>query len=235
MKYLFWDIDGTLLLTGGAGSYALEQAVRSYYGLREFSFTASLAGRTNAAIIKEAMLRLTGAYDPAAAATIMDLCAEELQIALPRYRGRVMQNVERTLRYFAALPGSYANCLLTGNDAKSSALKLAYYGLEQYFDFPRSVFGEVLAERSDLAREALRRLRRENPAASARDCIFIGDTPNDAACAAAINARCLIVLDGSSSTAAAFATAPPWQILAALPADPAELRQLFEANEKVKL
>ena len=28
MKYIFWDIDGTLLLTGGAGGYAMIDVIK---------------------------------------------------------------------------------------------------------------------------------------------------------------------------------------------------------------
>ena len=32
MKYIFWDIDGTLLLTGLAGADALRAAIRELFG-----------------------------------------------------------------------------------------------------------------------------------------------------------------------------------------------------------
>ncbi|MDQ9752394.1 HAD hydrolase-like protein, partial [Acinetobacter baumannii] len=57
--------------------------------------------------------------------------------------------------------------------------------------------------------------------------IFIGDTPNDVACAKSIGARCLIVLDGSSYQRADFEECRPWKIIDALPDDPAQLEAMF--------
>ena len=52
MKYLMWDVDGTLVLTGGAGKDAMINVIKDYYFLDAFDFTRSLAGRTDSDIIK---------------------------------------------------------------------------------------------------------------------------------------------------------------------------------------
>ena len=51
MKYLMWDVDGTLILTGGAGKDAMINVIKDYYFLDAFDFTRSLAGRTDSDII----------------------------------------------------------------------------------------------------------------------------------------------------------------------------------------
>ena len=38
MKYIFWDIDGTLLLTGLAGADALRTAIKELFGVEISSF-----------------------------------------------------------------------------------------------------------------------------------------------------------------------------------------------------
>ena len=53
MKYLMWDVDGTLVLTGGAGKDAMINVIKDYYFLDAFDFTQSLAGRTDSDIRKE--------------------------------------------------------------------------------------------------------------------------------------------------------------------------------------
>ena len=60
MKYLMWDVDGTLVLTGGAGKDAMINVIKDYYFLDAFDFTRSLAGRTDSDIIKSVVTRLRG-------------------------------------------------------------------------------------------------------------------------------------------------------------------------------
>ena len=53
MKYLMWDVDGTLILSGGAGKDAMIKVIKDYYFLDAFDFNKSLAGRTDS--VKEAV------------------------------------------------------------------------------------------------------------------------------------------------------------------------------------
>ncbi|MBQ2343364.1 MAG: PCRF domain-containing protein, partial [Acidaminococcaceae bacterium] len=59
--------------------------------------------------------------------------------------------------------------------------------------------------------------------------IIIGDTPNDTRCAAAIGARCVIVLAGSEFKKEDFNDCPPWKMWDKLPDDPADfVREISE-------
>lgn len=227
MKYLMWDIDGTLLLTGGAGGQAMIQVIKDYYFLDAFQFQESLAGRTDSEIIKSAVTFIRGRCHLAEAASLLIRYHMALPKFLPKYKGRVMKNVERTLKYFQRPESKYENCLLTGNTRTGAKLKLAYYKLDQYFNFDHSAFGELAEDRRELAKIALQRFYINNPQVSAKDLIFIGDTFNDVICAEAIGARCLIVLDGSSKKREDFTDCKPWKIIDFLPDDPAELEQLL--------
>lgn len=227
MKYLMWDIDGTLLLTGGAGGQAMIQVIKDYYFLDAFQFQGSLAGRTDSEIIKSAVTFIRGRCHLAEAASLLIRYHMALPKFLPKYKGRVMKNVERTLQYFQRPESKYENCLLTGNTRTGAKLKLAYYKLDQYFNFDHSAFGELAEDRRELAKIALQRFYINNPQVSAKDLIFIGDTFNDVICAEAIGARCLIVLDGSSKKREDFAECKPWKIIDYLPDDPAELEKLL--------
>ena len=60
MRILFWDIDGTLLLTQRAGIDALKESMRIRYGKNDFEFSHSLAGRTDSFIIKNAITEIKG-------------------------------------------------------------------------------------------------------------------------------------------------------------------------------
>jgi len=226
-RYLMWDVDGTLLVTGGAGMDAMIQVIKDYYFLDAFAFQKSLAGRTDSEIIKSAVTFIRGRCHLSEVASLIIRYQMELPKWLPKYQGRVMKNVEKTLQYFQRPESKYENCLLTGNIRMGAKLKLAHYHLDQYFDFDKSVFGELAEDRRDLAKIALQRLYIAEPSTTAEDLIFIGDTINDVLCAQAIGARCIIVLDGSSKKREDFAECQPWRIIDALPDNPEDFEQLL--------
>lgn len=227
-KHLMWDVDGTLLLSGGAGMQAMLQVIKDYYFLDAFAFQSSLAGRTDSEILKSAVTFIRGRCHLSEVASLIIRYQMELPKWLPKYQGRIMKNVEKTLQYFQKEDSRYENCLLTGNIRMGAKQKLAHYKLDHYFNFDHSVFGELAEDRRDLARIALQRLQIAEQGATAADLIFIGDTINDVLCAQAIGARCLIVLDGSSKKREDFAEVAPWKILDALPDNPADLERLLD-------
>lgn len=228
MKHLMWDVDGTLILTGGAGQAAMIQVIKDYYFLDAFAFQQSLAGRTDSDIIKGAVTFIRGRCRLAEAASLLIRYHMALPKFLPQFQGRIMKNVEQTLQYFQRPESKYENCLLTGNTRTGAKLKLAHYKLDQYFNFDHSAFGELAEDRRELARIALQRFYIADPKVTAEDLIFIGDTINDVVCANAIGARCLIVLDGSSKKREDFVDCQPWKIIDALPDNPQELEQLLD-------
>ena len=100
MKYLMWDVDGTLILSGGAGKDAMIKVIKDYYFLDAFDFNKSLAGRTDSDIIKSVVTRLRGRCNSAEAAGLLIRYHMELPKQLPLHKGRVLKNVEKTLQYF---------------------------------------------------------------------------------------------------------------------------------------
>ena len=229
MKYLMWDVDGTLVLTGGAGKDAMINVIKDYYFLDAFDFTQSLAGRTDSDIIKSVVTRLRGRCSSAEAAGLLIRYHMELPKQLPLHKGHVLKNVEKTLQYFSQPQSRYLNCLLTGNTRAGAQEKLAYYNLDKYFSFDHSVFGEVSEKREELARIAFSRFYlMHNQSFSPEQMVFIGDTPNDVKCAHSIGSRCLIVLDGSGYKREDFDQCKPWKIIDALPDDPRDLEKLLD-------
>ena len=229
MKYLMWDVDGTLILTGGAGKDAMINVIKDYYFLDAFDFTISLAGRTDSDIIKAVVTRLRGRCSSAEAAGLLIRYHMELPKQLPLHKGRILKNVEKTLQYFSQPNSKYLNCLLTGNTRTGAQEKLAYYGLDKYFSFDHSVFGEVSENREELARIAFSRFfLMHNQSFAPEQMLFIGDTPNDVKCAHSIGSPCLIVLDGSGYKLEDFDACKPWKIIDFLPDDPQELERLFD-------
>ena len=62
MRYLCWDIDGTLLLTNNAGLDALNLTIRERLG-QDYNFTHPLGGTTDSAIVKEVVTKRKRAGD----------------------------------------------------------------------------------------------------------------------------------------------------------------------------
>lgn len=221
MKYLFWDIDGTLLYTKGAGVDALKQAIIHRYKKENFEFSHGLAGRTDSYIVKRALTDLKGSCSAADAAGLLINYTQLLPNSLDKHHGYVLPNVENTLSYLQDYP-EFHSALLTGNCSQAAFLKVKHYNLQRYFDYPLSCFGELGEERVLLAQAAFQKLYVQNPDINVNDVIIIGDTPHDIECARSIGARCLIIMVGSYYEKREIEECHPWKIIDSLPDDPAE-------------
>ena len=228
MKYLCWDVDGTLLLTGNAGLDALNLTIRERFH-KDYHFPHSLSGTSDSAIVKEVVTALKGRCTSADAAGFLITYSRLLRQQLPTHHGRLMPYVKETLAYLHDQVPEWQSCLLTGNTRDAALAKIQYYGLAPCFDFNRSVYGDLSEEREELARILFSRLLGDRCVTSPGDLLVIGDTAHDARCAAAIGAPCLIVLAGSNYTRSDFAGHEPWKIIDALPADPADFVRLINS------
>ena len=228
MRYLCWDIDGTLLLTNNAGLDALNLTIRERLG-QDYHFTHPLGGTTDSAIVKEVVTALKGRCSSADAAGFLITYSRLLRQQLPTHKGRLMPYVRETLAYIRSQVPEWQNCLLTGNTRDAAVAKLQHYQLAPYFDFSRSVYGDLSEKRDELARILYSRLLGDSCITSPGDLLIIGDTVHDASCAAAIGAPCLIVLAGSSARREDFTELQPWKIIDALPANPADFVRLVNS------
>ena len=227
MKYIFWDIDGTLLKTGLAGVSALRAAIKQYFGIENYQFSHTLAGMTDSFIFKQTIKDIKGSCNADDADALLIIYHQLLPQYLPTHRGSLMPNVQTTLQYFAEHDTGYRTCLLTGNTTTGSFAKLKHYGIDQYFDSQYTTCGELNEDRSELAKTAYQRLQLLDPTLTPAKIIIIGDTPNDIRCAKAINARSLIVLAGSSYSRTDLQAHAPWRLIEQLPKEPQALLALL--------
>ncbi|MBA2504925.1 MAG: haloacid dehalogenase-like hydrolase, partial [Thermoleophilaceae bacterium] len=146
---LFWDIDGTLLLTGRAGIPALEGAAREIAG-REVDLTGMrTAGLTDGGIVSMVLEDLGVEPTPARVETML----RSYEDKLPRHMkeadtGQVMPNVRAILDSLAERD-DVLNLLLTGNTEAGAAVKLAHFGLDSYFS--GGAFSVDAAPREEIA------------------------------------------------------------------------------------
>jgi len=230
MLYLAWDIDGTLLLSNRAGYDALQEAICDYFFRKEpYEFRHTLAGCTDSSIIKEIVTDIKGHCTSGWAAALILKYEMYLKRNLKQHKGWLMPNVERTLQYLCANSPDITNLLLTGNTSNGARDKVTEYGIAKYFDFRHSAYGDLAEDRNELARILYHRLLADGLVKDTSQIIVIGDTPNDARCAASIGARCIIILTGSEFKQSDFADCPPWKVWQTLPDDPAEfVREIRE-------
>lgn len=196
MLYLF-DIDGTLVDTGGAGMAALKQATREVFG--DEGPELDLAGATDRGIVGSIHRHYGVEFTDEAFENYLTVYHERLAQNLARgeFAGRVIDGVSPLLRHLEA-DDSSALGLLTGNTAQGAGIKVRHFGLADYFAF--GAYGCDHADRNLLGPIALQRAEKHTGKSfTADETWIIGDTPKDIACAKAIGARCLAVATGSFS------------------------------------
>ena len=200
MSLLLFDIDGTLLLSGGAGIRAMTRAFEEVFDVREAFAGSDVAGRTDRFILSGALTRAGLPDTPEQhqlfrEAYVPRLREEILKPATGRYG--LMPGIQALLDRLRD-EGSVHFALLTGNYQSAAYVKLGHFGIEGFFEW--GAFGEESTERDELARIALRRAEARGLPATAREqSVVIGDTPHDVACARAIGARVLAVATGNYS------------------------------------
>lgn len=200
MSLVLFDIDGTLLLSGGAGVRAMTRAFASAFGVPDAFEGIAVAGHTDSFLLSQALARTKLADTPAVherfRAVYLPLLVEEIARPGSGRRG-VMPGVTALLTALAA-DRSFHPALLTGNYEEAARIKLSHFGLAGYFGW--GAFGEESPDRNELGRRALARAReRLVPAEACARAVVVGDTPHDVACARAAGARAIAVATGSYS------------------------------------
>jgi phosphoglycolate phosphatase len=214
-KLILFDIDGTLIRTGGAGVRAMTRAFSQTCGISDALKRVEVAGRTDRLIMTDA-LALSG----------RPLDDELLNEFRALYCTFLREELEQTATYEYSdagvkgmLPGvrplldrlqqrdDMDLALLTGNFRSSAEIKLAHYDLWRYF--PWGAFADDALERPDLLPVALTRYQSHTTRAiDPRDVIIVGDTPHDVSCARAGGARVVAVATGVFDTATLTACEP---------------------------
>ncbi len=203
IAWLF-DVDGTLLLTGGAARESFSCAVRDRLGIEDDLKDVSFAGRTEPRILADILRKHGRAFDAADEAAFWDAVFTHMRRLLVPGRGRLMPGIPALLDAIAA-EDAWLLGLLTGNMTQMAGIKLGHFGLRRRFSF--GAFGAMAEDRDALARGLVARLEREHGVPPAR-CIVVGDTEHDIACARAASARVLAVATGFTARETLAALGP---------------------------
>ena len=201
LHIILFDVDGTLVLTGGAGGRAMRRAFHDVFEIDDAFDGIPMPGRTDLNIINEALTRAGLADEPSRTAEFCERYFDHLAEALlePHPRKMIMPGVRKLLDALHQRNDVFLG-LLTGNFARSARLKLEYFDLWRYFRC--GAFAEDAEDRNQLVPIALQRAAAHGaPAPVPERVMVVGDTPLDVACAAASGARAIAVATGPADAA----------------------------------
>ena len=194
MHVCLFDIDGTLLNTGGAGQAAMEAAIDSEFGVTKPIEGISTAGRTDRAITTDLFEYYGLESDVETRDRFLSAYLHHLAVLLNELDGLVLPGIPELLETLSVREDIVLG-LLTGNYRDGARLKLEYYALHQHFGF--GGFGDDHLHRDDVAREALEQARANLDGAVDLNRVWvIGDTPADIRCGRAIGANVVAVATG---------------------------------------
>ncbi len=196
---LLFDIDGTLVLTGGAGMRAMTRALTEVFGVDDGFRGIAAAGRTDSELVARAFAQAGLPDTPEAHARFRAAYLPRLveEIAHPGTGPKgVMPGVRPLLEALAKQADAHV-ALLTGNYREAAEIKLSHFSLWHFFSW--GAFGEEAVDRRELGRIALDRAA--ELAVPSANAVVIGDTPQDVAVARAVGARAIAVATGPHSVA----------------------------------
>lgn len=201
MKLLLFDIDMTLISTGGAGRDAMITAFAHLTGHSDGMHKVRFSGRTDPAILRDA-LEVSGMewrldlQDKFRVAYLEELV---LEMKKPRTGMQIMPGILQALTALKKRE-DITLALLTGNWREGGRIKLEHFNLFHFFEF--GAFSDYAWVRNELPAVAARLLQEQKDIViEPQDVFVIGDTPHDVACTQPFGARSVAVATGNFSLA----------------------------------
>ncbi|HMJ72989.1 MAG TPA: HAD family hydrolase [Solirubrobacterales bacterium] len=198
IRAVLFDIDGTLLVTGGAGGVAWQRGFEELYEVEANVAEHTDAGMTDpeiAAIVFREVLGREGSVEERAKA--IGCYLKHLPDAVAESSGyRVMPGIEELLDRL--IDGGCLLGLVTGNIEAAAHIKLARGHLNRFFSF--GGYGSDSADRTELTKAALRRGELVSGGSLQNSsCISVGDTPRDVTAGHGAGIKVVGVATGSYS------------------------------------
>jgi phosphoglycolate phosphatase len=195
IKLVVFDIDGTLIDSGEAGSKALDRVFWDLFSEKDAFLKIACGGKTDIQIIREGLSLLGLSSDRPTISRILEAYVKTLKSEVALSNKRLMPGVKALLDALMD-KGKYRLGLLTGNIREGARIKLEPFSLNRYF--PSGAFGDDSENRNDLLPIALRRIRdQEGLSLDFKDCIVVGDTPMDVQCSKPFGALSIAVATGA--------------------------------------
>lgn len=195
MLTLLFDIDGTLIDAGGAGTRAMQQTMADLFGVDK-PLDVQVSGRTDHSIISDFFSAVSLDVNEHRQRFCVRYC-QLLKPMLAKTSGVVLPGVVELLDSLQA-NSEVTLGLLTGNLHEAADLKLKHYGLSHYFSF--GGFGDHHSNRNDVAAVACDEAWKHLGQRFRDDLVWvIGDTVNDVLCARSVDANVIAVETGGGT------------------------------------
>ena len=193
-KLILFDIDGTLLTSGGAGERALRRGFQARFGIEDDLAKVEIAGRTDSGIARQMLAHHGLPETPENLTAFFDGYLQFLPEELPASPGYLLPGIVPLLEALKAR-SDVVLALLTGNLARGAEIKLTHYGVWHYFEF--GAYADDHYDRNQLGHFARQRATEKHGVDFAPGNIFVlGDTPHDITCARAIGAKAVAIATG---------------------------------------
>jgi phosphoglycolate phosphatase-like HAD superfamily hydrolase len=196
---ILFDIDGTLMDFHGAGRRSFVLALEKVFGWRDDIAYIQFHGNTDLNVLRQIFARHGAELTAAKQREFFAALAVELEQLAAGAASTRHPGVAELLAALAA-DDRVAVGVVTGNIESTARIKLKHVDLHHHF--AHGGYSDDHADRAEIARHALQRLRATLPRGVDFSAVWIvGDTPFDIAAAHAIGARCLAVATGRSTVA----------------------------------
>ena len=193
-KFVLFDIDHTLIDSGGSGARALRLAFQEMTGISNGFAGIGFAGKTDLGIIRDALEKNKIQIQDGWLDRFLNIYLLHLRTETERGMGHVKPGIRDLLERLVANQEFHLG-LLTGNIEEGARTKLEPFALNSFF--PIGAFGNDSEDRNDLLPLAVQRLAANSSVSvTYRDCVIIGDTPLDVTCAKIHGARSIAVATG---------------------------------------
>ena len=195
IRLILFDIDGTLIKTGGAGEKAFAKVCELEFNVPEATKNLHFAGRTDPAIVRDFFSAFDIPASPENFTRFFSAYVIWLEKILATLDGTVLPGARKLVAEFAQMTHKPVIGLLTGNIKQGAQLKLGHYRL--WNAFAMGAYGDDHEDRNQIAVIARDRgAKMLGGRLRGDEVLVIGDTPRDVECGKAIDAQVLAVATG---------------------------------------
>jgi phosphoglycolate phosphatase len=211
VRLILFDIDGTLVHTGGAGVKAFAKTFTTEFNAADGIERMKFAGRTDTSLVREFFGLHRIEPTPQNFERFFERYVFWLDHILRDSKTELCPGVWKFIREVQALPQAPLLGLLTGNIRLGAEIKLRHFHL--WDAFQTGAFADDHEERDQIAAVAHQRGSRIlGTELRGEEVVVIGDTPLDIRCARAIGARALAVATGGAKLGELKQHQPDWAI-----------------------
>jgi phosphoglycolate phosphatase len=210
IRLVLFDIDGTLVHTGGAGVKAFAKVFQTEFDAHDHFEKLKFAGRTDTSLVREFFTYHNIEPTRENFFRFFERYVFWLDYILHHSKTEACPGVWEFLGALRALPKPPLIGLLTGNIQLGAEIKLRHFDL--WKEFETGAFADDAEDRDMIAVAARERGRRILGKNLRDDVLVIGDTPFDIRCGRAINAKVLAVATGGATLDELRNHSPDWAV-----------------------